>query len=216
MASWTRKFKLGIAAVVAVAATGALGACFSDSTNPSEPKTTPAQAQVSRTKGLSADRLESVFAQGLLWDKPRSAAKSVTKVIGPAGGRLDCGETGLHLTVPRGAVSANTSFTATVLPGLVVAYDFQPHGTVFAVPLTFSQDLGPTNADHIRLPAGYVPNIQGAYFASPSLIDQTTGTAAVDELLPAEVDVTVTGKSVSFPIYHFSGYLISTGRSSFR
>jgi hypothetical protein len=216
MTNWTRKFKLGLAAVVAVAATGGLGGCFGDTTSPSEPTAAPAQAQFSRAKISSAQQLDALFAQGLLWNKPRSTAKSVTKVIGSKGGSVDFGETGLHLEVPRGAVAADTRFTVTALPGSVVAYDFEPHGSVFAVPLVFSQDLGPTNFGHVKLPLGFNTNMEGAYFSSEDLIDQTTGLAVVQEVIPAEMGITFTGKSISFPIHHFSGYLISTGRSGSR
>jgi len=212
MTNWTRKFKLGIAAVVAVAATGALGACFSDSTSPSEPKAAPAQARFSTLSDGQA--MQAALAQGLLWEQPRTSSKSVTKIIGSQGGNIDIGETGVHLIVPPGAVAASTRFTITALPGSVVAYDFQPHGTVFAVPLTFSQDLGPTNFGHVKLPPGFISVIQGGYFSSQWSIDQSSGVAVVQELIPARSDWTWTGGAISFPIRHFSGYLISTGRSS--
>jgi hypothetical protein len=217
MTNWTRKFKLGIAAVVAVAATGALSACFSDSTSPSEPTATAGQAQFSRTTDPRAlQSMQAALAQGLLWQKAPPPAESVSKINGPRGGSVDFGETGLHLTVPRGAVSVDTRFTVTALPGNVVAYDFEPHGSFFAVPLKFSQDLGPTNFGHIKLPPGFNPDIQGAYFSSPWSIDQSSGMAVVQELIPADDEWTWSGHSISFPIRHFSGYLISTGRSSSR
>jgi hypothetical protein len=203
---------LGLAAVVAVAATGGLGGCFGDTTSPSEPTAAPAQAQFSRTSDAQA--LQAALMQGLLWEQPRSSAKSVSKVIGPKGGSVDIGETGLHLTVPRGAVDVDTRFTVTALPGSVVAYDFEPHGSFFAVPLKFSQDLGPTNFGHVKLPPGFNADMEGAYFSSPWSIDQSSGMAVVQELIPAESEWTWSGRSISFPIHHFSGYLISTGRSS--
>jgi len=139
----------------------------------------------------------------------------VSKVIGTAGGTIILPGTGLQLVVPAGAVSANVTFTISALAGKVVAYDFQPHGAVFNVPLTFVQDLGTTAYRGIKVPPTFVPAWQGGYFADSLAINETTGVTAVTELIPASADLTVSNThhaQVSFQIRHFSGYIISVGR----
>jgi ZU5 domain len=124
---------------------------------------------------------------------------SARKVIGAEGGYLTLAATGFTLVVPPGAVRAPTTFSVTPIGGDVVAYDFEPHGTKFAVPLTFMQDLAKTN---------YVAGktIRGGYFADRSHIDTTTKKAQVSELFTISFD----GFGWSFfSITHFSGYLVS-------
>jgi hypothetical protein len=128
---------------------------------------------------------------------------SVSAVIGTAGGTISIPDAGLTLVVPPGAVSSNTKFTATALAGRLVAYEFEPHGTKFAVPLKFAQDLR-----KVSLLAGLTsPLMDGAYFTDEGNLNQTLGLATVTELLPATVDLL--NWRVSFPIKHFSGYLVS-------
>ena len=128
---------------------------------------------------------------------------SVSAVIGKAGGTISIPDAGLTLVVPPGAVTSNTKFTATALAGRLVAYEFEPHGTKFAVPLKFSQDLRKVSL----LAALTSPLMDGAYFTDEGKLNQTLGLATVTELLPATVDL-LQGR-VSFPIKHFSGYLVS-------
>lgn len=128
---------------------------------------------------------------------------SVSAVIGNAGGTISIPDAGLTLVVPPGAVTSNTKFTATALAGRLVAYEFEPHGTKFAVPLKFNQDLRKVSL----LAALTSPLMDGAYFTDEGKLNQTLGLAAVTELLPATVDL-LQGR-VSFPIKHFSGYLVS-------
>jgi len=98
-------------------------------------------------------------------------------------------------------VSVPTTFTVTPVGDQLVAYDFEPHGTTFAVPLTFMQDLSRTN-----FIAGKTAH--GAYFADRSKIDVAAGTAQVSELFTLSFDNL--GWSF-FLIEHFSGYLVSMG-----
>ena len=128
---------------------------------------------------------------------------SVSAVIGKQGGTITIPDAGLTLVVPPNAVSSDVKFTATALAGRTVAYDFQPHGTQFAVPLEFRQDLRKTSL------AGTLtaPLLDGAYFADKDQINRQSGLGLANELLPATVDLL--RFRVSFPIEHFSGYLVS-------
>ena len=71
------------------------------------------------------------------------------------------------------------------------------------MPLQFSQDLRKTSL----LAALTSPLLDGAYFTDPSKLNQTTGFALVSELRSATVNLLQF--RASFPIDHFSGYLIS-------
>lgn len=141
--------------------------------------------------------------RGVTRAMPLAKDIAVSTVIGSKGGTLTIPEAGLTLVVPAGAVSSDVTFTATALAGKLVAYDFEPHGTKFAVPLQFNQDLRKTNL----LATLTAPLIDGAYFADNSRLNQASGTAFVSELRSATVNLLQF--RASFPIDHFSGYLIS-------
>ena len=141
---------------------------------------------------------------GLLWTKAVTQT-TVSAVIGSAGGSLSI-PNGIKLTVPKGAVSSNVTFSITRLPGNVVAYDFQPHGTKFAVPLQLAQPTLGTNLFQLD-PA---KSIDGGYVADLNTIDQTAGTAVVNEFRPTLVAADKAW--VNFTVDHFSGYIVSWGR----
>jgi hypothetical protein len=143
--------------------------------------------------------------RALVWTKP-VAQTSSSRVIGPAGGSVSIAD-GIRVIVPKGAVTTNVTFSVTRLPGIVVAYDFQPHGTKFAVPVQIEQ---PTLGTNLR---GLDPSaaIEGGYFADDAALDQSTGSAVVTEFRPTFVSADKAW--VKFTVDHFSGYLVSSGRS---
>ena len=51
----------------------------------------------------------------------------------------------------------------------------------------------------------------GGYVAPSDAVDYVGATADVSEMLPVSLDAS--GSSVSFPIAHFSGYILATGKS---
>lgn len=123
------------------------------------------------------------------------------------GGSISIEELGLRVEVPSGAIPRDTmTITVTALPGKSVAYDFQPHGTRFLKPLTFRQDMKQTNWNKV----GFKGTLNGGYFANSSQLDLTRGLALLNELLP----LTVRGTEATFNIFHFSGYMVSSGRQS--
>ena len=134
---------------------------------------------------------------------PLAAEVSVSKVIGSAGGTLDVPEAGLRVTVPRNAVSSDVTFTVTALQGSMLAYEFGPHGITFAAPLKIEQDI-----KGVLLPAD--ESVVAGYFPDQDdlAVDDVVGT--INEKLPAQLDVV--GNKIRFDVYHFSGYLIATGR----
>jgi hypothetical protein len=136
--------------------------------------------------------------------QPLPSNITATKIIGSGGGTLSLPEAGLTITVPAGAVAYPTVFSATALAGRAVAYEFGPHGTKFAKPLTMTQDLRLSYADS-RL-VSYMHFHAGYFSSSTSLIDNLLR-AIVSELLPASTDAD--NMVVRFNVSHFSGYLIA-------
>ena len=173
-----------------------LAGCARDAATPVEPSVAVASKPSPALLGLLPVR-------GVTRNASLQQDISVSAVIGKAGGTLSIPEAGLTLVVPPGAVASNTKFTATALAGRMVAYEFEPHGTNFAVPLKFSQDLRKVSL----LGALTSPLMDGAYFTDEGKLNQDLGLAVVTELLPATVDLL--RWRVSFPVTHFSGYLVS-------
>lgn len=132
---------------------------------------------------------------------------TASAVIGPKGGELRLQEAGLRLIVPKGAVSVPTTFSVTAVAGAMVAYEFEPHGTSFPVPLIIQQTVfnsGPDSAD----PNTY--NFQAGHFLSRDDLDGTAELGVVNETLPTRIEK---GKGkITFSVTHFSGYLLASGK----
>src|SRR4051812_35393528 len=138
-------------------------------------------------------------------DVPLATAQSTSALIGVFGGRLTLPGPGLTVIVPPLALTTPTTITVTAVAGREVAYEFEPHGTQFLVPLRVRQGLTGTSASN----AGLLTTVSAGYFQSASDLDQINGTALVSELLGTSLNLWT--NSVSFSISHFSGYLIGTG-----
>ena len=139
-------------------------------------------------------------------DAPLSAPVSASRLIGFLGGTISLPEAGLSVVIPPFALTSPTTITVTAVPGSELAYEFEPHGTVFRVPLLVTQQLAGTSAYAGGLLA---TNLRAAYFADAMDLDQLNGTALVSELLGTSIN-TLNG-TVSFAVRHFSGYLIAAG-----
>jgi hypothetical protein len=140
---------------------------------------------------------------GLQRTSPLAAPITVTKVIGSEGGTLSIPQAGVTVTVPRGALATTTTITMTARAGSLVAYDFAPHGVVFAKPLVFSQQLRGTNATLLSAPL-----LGLGYYEDPSLLGKTGG--LVSELLGGTVNTLSWTFTSTIP--HFSGYIVTCGR----
>jgi hypothetical protein len=142
-------------------------------------------------------------------DVPLQTSQSASATIGAFGGSLRLPGAGLTVIVPPFAVASPTRMTVTAVAGNQVAYEFEPHGIHFVVPLVVTQNLNGTSA----LSDGLLPKpVYGAYFASLSDLDPLGGTALVSELLNTSVSLLT--RTATFPVFHFSGYLIATGLQS--
>ena len=133
------------------------------------------------------------------------AEQQASVVVGEAGGVISLPGAGLKVVVPAGAVSAPTRITVTAPAGRGVWYEFAPHGLQFARPLQVTQDLRSTNYGSLLS-----PSLKAAYFQDGTR-DESTHTALVTELVSTTLNVFRT--SVTFPVKHFSGYMISWGFS---
>lgn len=131
------------------------------------------------------------------------SGEQVVAYIGRSGGTISLPKAGLTITVPYGAVAGITKFTITAPAGNAVAYDFQPHGTTFAVPLVVTQDMSKTTFS-------FSPSqvLRAGYYGQGSL-DLTNNTALVTEVFP--VTFSNANTRATFRIGHFSGYMMSTG-----
>jgi hypothetical protein len=124
--------------------------------------------------------------------------------VGPDGAVSSNSAVGLTISVPSGAVSSPTTITVTALQGREVAYRFEPHGLQFARDVTLTQKLTGTSVE-----SELAPQLSGAYFPDdePALSD---GLALVSEVISGLLEPLT--QSFSFPITHFSGYLVASGR----
>jgi hypothetical protein len=119
------------------------------------------------------------------------------------GGVLTLPSAGLTVIVPPLAVKSATKMSVTALAGSNVAYEFEPHGIKFLIPLVATQSLKGTQAQSgglinpLSLFAGYFPDSKKI--------------TSVSELL--NLNVNVLGQTSVLTIWHFSGYIIATGRS---
>jgi hypothetical protein len=150
-------------------------------------------------------------ANVLAWTTPLAADVTVSATIGSAGGSLKIDAVGGKIDIPSGALSQATTITMTARAGSAVAYEFGPHGTTFAKPVKIQQDLRLTVAhtDPTLLQGSY-----GGYFdtaLSAAFLDSTQTRVRVKETQIGYLESN--GTQLKFYIDHFSGYLVSTGRS---
>jgi len=127
--------------------------------------------------------------------------------VGSGGATSSNSDVGLTVTVPAGAVSENVQITVTALAGQPVAYRFEPHGLQFGRNVYLTQDLNHTT---LGLLSGLL--LRGAYFATDSLELSTDGLAIVTEIIGAATNPLT--RTTTFPIQHFSGYILASGRDS--
>jgi hypothetical protein len=141
--------------------------------------------------------------KGLQRTTALSAPITVSKSIGTDGGTLAIPAAGVTVVIPQGALTKTTTITMTARAGTLVAYDFAPHGIVFAKPLVFKQSLKGTNASLLT-----ALSLRLGYYADESLLTKTGG--LVTELLGGVVDTL--SWTFTSSISHFSGYIVTCGR----
>jgi hypothetical protein len=136
---------------------------------------------------------------------------SASTTVGLLGGQINLPGAGLRVVIPALSVKAGTKITVTAVPGNQLAYEFQPHGIRFLVPLLVTQNLQNTSAANSGglLNTVLSGGLFAGYFSSVSDLNQNAGTALVSELLG--VALNLSSKTATFPVFHFSGYLVAMG-----
>ena len=140
---------------------------------------------------------------------PLATALTASADIGILGGQIRLPEAGLTVIVPALALTTTTTITVTAVVGNQVAYEFEPHGLQFNVPLVVTQSLAGTSASQNGLFPGV---LYGGYFADLSALNPLRGTALVDEILRVSIDRAL--GTATFSVIHFSGYLLGTGETN--
>ena len=184
-----------------VAAAIAISAC-ADVTAPAAPVASGQSAQIlgGLVEGLSLTQTVAPITR----TTPLASDVTWSFTVGSGGATSTNPAVGLTVSVPSGAVSAATTITVTALKGSAVAYSFAPHGLQFGRNVILTQKLHGTSAGSQLL-----PQLTGAYFANDDdLLDN--GLALVSEVLTGVLNPL--SKTFSFPIKHFSGYLVASGR----
>jgi hypothetical protein len=143
-------------------------------------------------------------SNGVLRKTPLASSITVKKTIGRSGGVLSIPAAGVTVVVPYGALDRDTQITMTARAGYLLAYDFEPHGVTFKVPLVFNQSLNNTNVG-LLTPL----SLKLGYYSDPSLLGKTT--ALVSELIQGLTSIL--SRTFTAPIKHFSGYVVLTGRN---
>ena len=153
----------------------------------------------------------SVVATGITRDVPLARNLTTTLNVPAAGGNFEVPGTGLRIIVPGGALRGNgIKITVTALAGPMIAYNFEPHGTVFALPLLMSQDVAATSYTRLSDKGA----VEVGYFSDNTKLDTAGNQALIGEFLPASPDWT--GKHLRFHVRHFSGYMVASGRTTLK
>ena len=192
LVKWSGARRAAVLAGAVILAT--LSACSTDRVTSPSPVESPAQLSRSgeATRGLQRTQPQPQMVRSITVDS--------------RGGELEIKELGFKLTIPRGAVLWRTTITVKSVAGSMVAYEFEPHGSLFLLPLTFSQDLTNTEKNGANQ---FSSNLSGGYFAFVQQLLPGGLNALVNELIP----VRIRNNRAEFSIWHFSGYLMSTGRA---
>jgi hypothetical protein len=138
----------------------------------------------------------------LLRNKALASNITTSTTVGLFGGVIVVPGAGLSIIVPPLAVTKPTTITVTARAGSNVAYDFEPHGIRFNIPLIATQDLHNTHAgpggiyNPLNLFVGYYPDANNV--------------TSVTELL--NVGLTLQNTLATTTIWHFSGYIFAGAR----
>lgn len=164
-----------------------------------------ATSPVSDARGVRAANIlpgSERLARGLARTQPITRTLTASARFTAKGGTLVIKELGVTLTVPANALPRDTmTITMTALPGALIAYEFEPHGTVFRTPLTLSHKLKSITYDPTT------DGRFGGHFTDRSKVDELKGLVSITET----ASPFIRGGSISFEIGHFSGWMVSTG-----
>jgi hypothetical protein len=186
---------------LAVAASLTISACATDNSTAPSVKTPPPAASSSLLGGLlGAPSTPAKTRTPVLRINPLPTSLTTSAKIGILGGSLSIPGAGITVVVPPLALLSPTTITVNALAGSNVAYEFSPHGLKFALPLIVTQDLKVTRATPELLSLG----LSLGYFPDASHVTSVT------ELLSVNVDLL--GLTAVSTVWHFSGYILISGR----
>jgi hypothetical protein len=140
------------------------------------------------------ERLNKTYPNGnpeLLYCDPLQYA-ATAEIVGPEGKDFSFGPH--KISIPRGALAQNTVITAEMPVALTVGAKFSPHGLKFARGVTLSLSY-----KHCNRPATYAETI--VYVDNANAVLERPFTADRNDAGVADAT-----------IWHFSGYLVSSGR----
>ncbi len=186
-----------LAGVVAVALTAA--ACSSDSVG-TGPDAAP------RANTLPVGAVAKVLLRTEVQTTKESGSITITA---KSGGRIVLPKSGLTVTIPAGAITSGTmTITVSSRPGVAIGYDFAPHGAKFARALTLTQSLTGTTWANLGK-----PTLFGVYHTGP--VNTTANAVTATEVFSTRMitDRKTGVTSSAYDIRHFSGYILSSGRS---
>ena len=132
-----------------------------------------------------------------------TAGQTASKKIGPKGGVISFKDLGLRIVFPERAVSKKTRITVSVFGGSAVAFQFEPHGLDFNVPveIRIDKDSSLLSGLDFRGDESGDTDLVGVYF----LGDPASGVTPL-EILPIYLD----GDDFVLEISHFSGYAVAS------
>jgi hypothetical protein len=186
--------------IVAIAATTLAAGCGSDTTTaPSAPIAPQATTSSKSLLGTLLGSPETIHPLLRTTPLPSNVSKTVT--VGLLGAVVNIPSAGFSMIVPPLATKFGTKITVTALAGSNVAYEMEPHGLKFLLPLVATQSL-----KNVQNPPNGLLNLQLGYFPDP------THVTTVTELLNVNVDLL--GLSATSTIWHFSGYIFAGGDDS--
>jgi hypothetical protein len=195
---------------------GGAFAC-ADSASPTRTRFSPHDADVSFAKIKATDSLMMVtdvsYSDTSLVLKrlvPLDADITASATIGPTGGSIVIQQAGAKIDIPPGALSAPTLITMTAFKGYDVAYDFQPHGTLFTHPVKVQQTIKGTWGE--KYPE-LLKGMHGSYYGQESLdsawVDPLKFFAKIQENQIGYLESNAS--QIKFYVDHFSGYMVSCG-----
>jgi hypothetical protein len=188
---------------MAAAALATIASCAGD--NPTAPPATESHARRPAPEANSSALLFSGPATVVPLQRTAPIGTELASAtVGILGGYLTLWKSGLTLVVPPFAVRTPVTITATALAGTDVAYELAPHGLSFNLPLVAIQSLRETQAG----PGGLINPLSLVVGYFPSTTDITSVTEILD------VGVNLHHQTAAALIWHFSGYVWSSGRSA--
>lgn len=196
-----------VVTAMGVAATAVLSGC-GDGSSLTAPQAQAQEQQSSLLGGLLGS-VTSLLVAPVQRTTPLANDITWSFTVGPAGATSSNAASGLTVRVPAYAVSSTTTITVTALAGSAVAYSFAPHGLQFNRDVILTQSLHGTNVGLLSAAL-----LKGAYFGTEELEINPAGLAEVLEIIPATLSVL--SWKASFPVEHFSGYILATGRGDSR